>query len=136
MAGEPTGPHPVPRRADESTGSHAAVTLSEPPISAHGLSWKAAFSVVSILVTLAGSVATYFYTHAEAEADARARHREVVARLDRIEDDVAAAALWRAQTETELHQHEMTVARMQVRFDAFERELEKMERRRGTRSAQ
>jgi hypothetical protein len=135
---DPTGPHmlPPPFVLREDTGSHRAQLPpeSDPPVSARGLSWKAVLSVASILFALAGSVGTYLYTHAEAEAEQRARHREVIARLDRIEDDVAAVAVRHADSEREIHEQRLASAgfesRIEARVDAHDRELEKMERRR------
>jgi hypothetical protein len=124
-------PHP-PLVREDITGSHRAQLPpdSDPPVSARGLSWKAILSVASILVALVGSVGTYLYTHAEAEADSRARHREVIARLDRIEDDVSAIAGQLAQHETQLHEHSTRMAVLVRDVEVLERELEKMERRR------
>lgn len=119
----------VPR---DDTGSHRAQLPpeSEPPVSTRGLSWKAVLAVGSVLTGLAGSVGTYLYTHAEAEAENRARHREVIARLDRIEDDVSAVAGSLARHGTQIEQHETRLAVIVRDVEALDREIEKMERRR------
>jgi hypothetical protein len=136
---EPSGQHAIPPPPlvyqREDTGSHrAALPPSEPPVSARGLSWKAVLSVASILVALGGSVGTYLYTHAEAEAEQRGRHREVIRRLDRIEDDVSSIASRLADSERELHENRTRLAVFQSGTDArlasIDRELEKIERRR------
>lgn len=47
---EHTGPHPIPPPCHgPDTGSHRLVPPSDPPISAHGLSWKAIASNGNII---------------------------------------------------------------------------------------
>jgi uncharacterized UPF0160 family protein len=134
---DPSGSHVFPPLVlrEDVTGSHRTLPPdSEPPVSARGLSWKAVLSVASILFALAGSVGTYLYTHAEAEAEQRARHREVITRLDRIEEDVAAMAGRLADSEREVHEQRTQFAvfesSTEARIAGIDRELEKIERRR------
>lgn len=125
----------------DHTGSHTipppprvpTIPSSEPPISKRGLSWKAIASVASILFALAGSAGTYVYTHAEERAVAQARHREIIARLDRIEDVAESAAARDARHERVDAMHDTRIAVHETRLAAAERAIAKNDQRRRRR---
>jgi hypothetical protein len=101
---------------------------SNPPISAKGASWKLIAAVGSILFSLGASVGTYLYTHAEQEADDRARHREVITRLDRIEDELGLDDTADARRDARIARHDTEIAVLHSQGDSLARDLTKIER--------
>lgn len=99
------------------------MTDSNPPISAKGASWKTIAAVGSVLVSLACSVGTYLYTHAEEEAEAHARHREVITRLERIEEELSELG-------PRVARHDTAIAVQSARIASAERAIGKLERAR------